>query len=41
MRQRRATMSALNRPSAAFRFALLALATFAFVPDTATIAVGG
>ncbi|WP_431201456.1 DUF2927 domain-containing protein [Bradyrhizobium betae] len=39
MRQRRNTMSALNSPSASLRIALLALATFASVPDTASTAV--
>src|SRR4051794_4527664 len=34
-------MSALAPPSSGFRIALLALATFAFAPDTATIAVAG
>src|SRR5438270_801829 len=34
-------MSALAPPSSGFRIALLALATAAFAPDTATIAVAG
>src|SRR4051812_19661896 len=34
-------MSALAPPSSGFRIALLALATVAFAPDTATIAVAG
>lgn len=41
MRQRRNTMSALNSPSTSLRTALLALATFASVPDTASMAVAG
>ncbi|MBW5437224.1 DUF2927 domain-containing protein [Bradyrhizobium canariense] len=41
IRQRRLAMSALAPPSSGFRIALLALATVAFAPDTATIAVAG
>jgi hypothetical protein len=41
MRQRRVTMSAMNLPSAALRFALLALASLTSVSDTATMAVAG
>jgi hypothetical protein len=41
MRQRRATMSALTPSSPALRFALLALAAFILVPDTASMAAAG
>ncbi|MDE5465346.1 DUF2927 domain-containing protein [Bradyrhizobium sp. CSS354] len=41
IRQRRPAMSAMALPSSGFRIALLALATVAFAPDTATIVVAG
>jgi hypothetical protein len=41
MRQRCTTMRALDPPSAALRFALLALAALMFAPDTATMAKAG